>query len=145
MAVSEWYQAKKRRREHLVFLIVSLVLIFTCGCSNNSFSTLESGKYVLESSEEVVVPYVLLEENNRFVFMYSVLSSYLPVGTYSVDGDKLILTTDDETESIYVFSIKKNKIVFVADESTDIPSYQFSSKSVGDGAEFVVFSSINND
>lgn len=129
----------------LAFLIVWLILIFACGCSNDNFSTLEIGKYVIEHSEEVEVPYILLEENKRFVFMYSLLSSYLPEGTYSIDGNKLILTTDDETESIYVFLIKKNKIVFVASESTDIPSYQFSSKGVEDGTTFVIVSNPNNN
>lgn len=86
----------------------------------------------------------LYPKNNRFEFMLNPLSSYLPIGTYNIEGDKLILNTDGNNDT-FVFRIKdtgENKVFmdkdsseytiafttleFVENESTKIPKYKFS-------------------
>lgn len=101
----------------LICCSMLLIFVLLCGCSSN---TLSVGNYVLKNTDEPISPYVLLKEDNKFVFMYSSLSSNLPQGTYSIDKNKLILTTDDNKYT-YVFKISDKTIIFIADKSSEIP------------------------
>lgn len=109
------------------------------------------------------IPYVrLYPENNRFEFMLHKLSSYLPIGTYNIDGDKLILKCDGEDTNKYVFSIhslsshasaneyyqdpellKLCHLEFNADESSELPKFKLSGSDTEakppyeNGADFV--------
>lgn len=95
------------------------------GCSNNhkpAEQYISIGPYIMDGSEEIVKPFVSLEKNNKFTFSYSVLSSYIAVGSYEVDDCNLLLKTDDE-EYMYVFKIRDDTLVFDAIESSEIPSF----------------------
>ncbi len=113
------------------------ILILACsivGCSNSE--VLSIGSYVFEESIDVIKPTVSLEENNKFSFTYSALSSYLPSGTYKIDNNRLILNTEDTIGNIkieYVFEINNGTLVFNAEQSTKIPP---SLANVPDGAVF---------
>ena len=118
----------------LSVLILPVLFCVLTGCSNGSKTVNESvsiGVYVMEESEEPLKPSVSLEEGNRFTFTYSVLSSYIAVGTYEVNGDKLVLKTDDDKYK-YVFRVEDGSLIFCAEESSEIPSYAY----VPDGAVF---------
>ena len=119
----------------LALFLVIAVSSFIAGCADNK-TTEESGPvlgiYELQESDEPVKPSVVLEEQNRFVFNYSALSSYLPIGDYEVDEDYLTLKTDDG-EYQYVFEMKNNTLVFHQEESSPI-----SLGDVEDGSVFVV-------
>jgi uncharacterized membrane-anchored protein len=122
-------------RERLLIFITIMILSFMSGCSSNNTATesnLPLGVYVLQKTDEPVKPNVVLKDNNQFVFNYSVLSSYLPIGTYKIDNNNLILKTDDG-EFEYIFLIKDNTLVFNKGESSSI-----SFGDVEDGSVFVV-------
>ena len=107
-------------------LLLLMVLTWTLiGCSNNSKTTDQSisvGTYIMEESEEVIKPVVSLQADNKFTFTYSMLSSYLPIGSYEVDNGNLILKTDDNKYK-YVFKIKDNSLIFNEKESSEMPSF----------------------
>ncbi|WP_265445876.1 hypothetical protein [Acetivibrio straminisolvens] len=114
-----------------------LLLVLTCvlvGCSNNAKSTeqyIPIRAYVMQESEEPIKPIVSLEDSNKFTFTYSVLSSYIAIGSYEVDDGNLILKTDDGKYK-YVFKIKGDNLIFNATESSEIPTFA----NVPDGAIF---------
>jgi hypothetical protein len=120
-----------------LLFIKFILLVLTCvllGCSNNLKATeqyISIRDYVMQESEEPVKPTVSLEDSNKFTFTYSVLSSYIAIGTYEVDNDNLVLKTDDGKYE-YVFKIKDGNLIFSATESSEIPSFA----SVPDGAVF---------
>lgn len=81
------------------------------GCSiQNKIEEPKIGKYVIQGAESEWMEWVLLKENKEFQFNRNIYMSYLPIGTYSIDGNKLILYVN-ENES-YVFIIEGNKLIF---------------------------------
>jgi len=120
-----------------VYFISILLLFLTCvlvGCSNDAKSNeknISVRAYIMEESKEPVKPTVLLEDNSKFTFTYSVLSSYIAMGSYKVDDGNLILETDDGKYK-YVFKIEEDSLIFNAAESSKMPSYV----NVPDGAIF---------
>jgi len=116
----------------MFLLLVSLWVLI--GCSNNLKTTeqyIPVGTYVMQESEEPVKPNVSLKDSNKFTFIYSVLSSYIPMGSYVEEDGNLILKTDGG-EFKYVFKVKDSTLIFNAKESSGIPSFA----NVPDGAIF---------
>jgi len=114
-----------------LLLVLTWVLV---GCSITPITAdqyIPAGNYIMQESEEPSKPIVLLKDNNRITFNYSLLSSYYAIGSYEIDDGNLILTTDDG-EYKYVFKIKDKTLIFNAKESSEIPSYA----NVPDGAIF---------
>lgn len=104
-------------------LIIAIALISTaCSKSSKEAIKLEVRAYIMNDSEEFLKPTVTLQENNKFTFVYSALSSYIPMGTYEIDNDKLILKTDNGKEK-YIFKIDNGTLIFVEKDSTKLPSY----------------------
>lgn len=104
-------------------IIISMTLIFVaCSKSNKEAIDLEVRAYIMNDSEEFLKPTVTLQENNKFTFVYSALSSYIPMGTYEIDNNKLILKTDNGKEE-YVFKIDNGTLIFVEKDSSELPSY----------------------
>lgn len=113
-------------------IIISMTLILAaCSKSNKEAIDLEVRAYIMNDSEEFLKPTVTLQENNKFTFVYSALSSHIPMGTYEIDNDKLILKTDDGKEE-YVFKIDNGTLIFVEKDSSKLPSYA----NIPDGAMF---------
>jgi len=105
----------------LLFLVI-FISCFIVGCSNNNAVTktnLDIGIYEFSGTKEPLNPFVSLKENSEFTFVYSGLSSYIPVGTYEIDKNNLILKTDNG-EYKYIFKIENNTIVFNKEESSPI-------------------------
>lgn len=122
-----------RQRVLYVLMLFLIVLALTsCSSKKTSDKSLELREYVMKESDEPkpIKPTVTLYED-KFMFMYSALSSYIGIGTYEIDNDKLILKTDDG-KNVYVFTIDNGTLIFNADESSNLPSYA----NVPDGAVF---------
>ena len=114
----------------LAALMISILLGYCIlGCSTKSQASLPTGTYTMQTDSELPAPAVSLQDDNRFSFCYSVISSYLPMGTYEEKDGQLILSTDDRR---YTFDIKDGKLVFNASASTPVPFGE-----VTDGAVFV--------
>jgi len=114
-------------------MVIMFAFVFA-GCSSDTKSNGENisvRAYIMQESEEPLKPTVLLEDNNKFSFTYSALSSYIAMGSYEVHDGSLILKTDDGKYK-YVFKIEDGNLIFNAAESSELPSYA----NVPDGAIF---------
>lgn len=78
-----------------------------CGCGKKTEVNL--GRYTTEG-DFIKQSSVKLKENNEFEFVINPVLSYLPMGTYKIEGDKLILEVSDEEE--YTFKIDDEKLIF---------------------------------
>lgn len=108
--------------------------------TDETFEGKESIKtYTLVSDEtDLPLPTLTLDqEEGTFSFAYDVLSSYLAVGTYEINGDKVELTTEDGTFHYTFYSADEDTLRFSADESSDV---QLTDNRIGavitDGAVF---------
>jgi len=98
-----------------------MIFLLLSGCnSKNDTDSVKNGNYVMEQeeTEEVPLPHVTITEN-KILFSYDLLSSYLPLGTYSIDDDILTMTTDDN-KYIYVFQIDGDNLIFQENESSSV-------------------------
>ncbi len=103
-----------------ILLIIFLVLLSACH-NDSSSDKVENGTYILdqkESDEGEVLPYINIEEN-KMVFSYNLLSSYLPYGTFTVKDGMLTMTTDDKKYT-YVFQIDGDNLIFQKDKSSSV-------------------------
>lgn len=91
--------------------------------------------YTYSDSTDPIKPYFALKENNRFVFMYSALSSYYAEGEFYLNDTRLIMKTDDG-KNTYVFKVDGDKYVFDAENSAKMPDYNVTGVPVPDGAVF---------
>ncbi len=115
------------------FLLIALVCVLA-GCSSETRPTAQDlplRKYVMEESGDPLKPSVSLEEDNRFMFIFSPLSSYIAFGSYKVNDDNLILKTDDGKYT-FVFGIRNGSLIFNAEESSELPKIA----NIPDGAIF---------
>ncbi|MBQ2841804.1 MAG: hypothetical protein IJE72_02060 [Clostridia bacterium] len=82
---------------------------------------------------------VTLYSDNKMMFNYSPLSSYIPHGTYTVDNGRLVMKTDDGRFT-YAFKVDGDTLVFDDVNSSDLPEYNYGNgtkfKPIPDGAEF---------
>jgi len=118
----------------LAFALIIILTIFMA-CSQEKVipqASVVLGVYKKEISETSAQPQVALSEGNKFVFIYSVFSSYLPVGTFEIKGNELILNTDDGKNS-YVFEVKNTTLVFDQSKSSPV-----SFGEVGSGDVFIL-------
>lgn len=116
--------------KRLACLFCAAALLLISGCSSSREPSI--GTYVYTQSQDTIKPTVQLMDDGSFIFSYSILSSYLPTGTYSCEGGILTLSTGDgQTE--YCFEVGKDSLTFLADKSTALPSFA----QVPDGAEFI--------
>ena len=126
-------------------MLCFLILFGICACSaenSKNIGAIKTGVYILENVDSSgTIPNLVLEDDNKFTFTYSALSSNIPVGTYEVKGDKLILSADTQGEEkiIYVFEINDGALVYQQAQSTAFPS--FTSDEIYDGAVFIYSSS----
>ena len=108
--------------------------------TDETFEGKESTKIYTLVSEETDLPLPTLtldQEEGTFSFAYDVLSSYLAVGTYETNGDKVELTTEDGKFHYTFYSADEDTLRFSADESSDV---QLTDNRIGavitDGAVF---------
>ncbi len=98
------------------FLIAASILLFAailCSCNDKSLC----GTYTF--GEGVNFSEVTLNEDGSFEFVFSPISSYLGIGSFTVRGNRLTLETSDGKYH-YVFRITDSGIEFDAEASSDI-------------------------
>lgn len=107
-------------KKALASLVAVLLLLLTSCTIGNETATVKNGTYVMvqDASEEVMLPRVAVSED-RISFSYDVLSSYLPVGSYEVEGHRLKMMTDDGLHQ-YVFEIEGETLIFLEEESSKV-------------------------
>ncbi len=127
------------RKQSILLAVLTVFLLFA-GCTQQQTEDVQQqpaqvqlGKYEMESSEEPLPPYVILEEGQKFQMMYSAMMSYLPLGTYEVKGSDVVLTTEDG-ERRYTFRVDGDTLVFQKDKSSSVKLGK--EEPVPDGAVF---------
>lgn len=90
-----------------------------------NFETHDVANFYCMSAQEVVKPQLTLYRRTKeFRFMLSGLSSYLPTGSYSTEGN--ILTLTDDYGNKYVFEVRNaSTLVFLGDKSAILPKYKY--------------------
>jgi hypothetical protein len=102
------------------------IVIGLCGCFDKSETLEESisvGDYVMEKSEEIAKPTVQIKDDNKFIFNYSPISSYMALGTYEVDDDSNLILKTDDGKFQFVFKVKERTLIFNSEESAEMSSY----------------------
>ncbi|SET64457.1 hypothetical protein SAMN05660297_03026 [Natronincola peptidivorans] len=108
----------------LVSLIMVLVLLFLTSCNTtNDIITLKDGTYILEqtgpeAAMAPISPWITISDVN-ISFVYDSLSSYLPVGAYTIEENVLTMMTNDGLYK-YVFQIDGDKLIFLKEESSEV-------------------------
>lgn len=120
-------------KKTLYLLLSTLIFIFTCvGCTSEKSIEINTARaYIYHESTEAIKPTIVFQENGQFQFTYSVLSSYVPQGSYEGNDGYLFLKTDDGGYE-YVFKIEDDALVFDGEQSSSIPSFS----NIPDGAVF---------
>lgn len=97
------------------------MLLFLTSCnSNNDTTTLKDGTYVLQQAgAEVVIPPRVTISGDNISFTYDSLSSYLPLGVYTIEENVITMTTNDGLYK-YVFRVDGNKLFFRKNESSEV-------------------------
>ncbi len=116
----------------LFFAVLFGVCCFGCA----SEIELKSGIYVFENSGMMMDPTLEIDtEKQFFSFSYSMLSSCLPTGTYTIENNVLTAETHDG-ENTYRFQIvDENTLKYIVDGSSDIPSIG-EKQTISEGSEF---------
>ena len=92
----------------MLFSVTALVMILLfSSCQGNT--ELKMGTYHLDGNPEKFT-YVLLDEEGHFEFSRGMVFSYRPMGTYEVEGEKLILRANENEE--YLFLIQGDELIF---------------------------------
>ncbi len=98
-------------------LLIIMSVLLVSACSFKGPNDLKLGKYVMEDTETEDFAWVLLEENNQFQFNRNIATSYLPMGSYSVEEDELILQSG--LDEIYRFKISGNSLIFESGKAAE--------------------------
>lgn len=89
--------------------------------------TEESITYVFNSADIETSTLTINTKTKDASFSLSVLSSYWAYGTYEEDGEYLTVTTTDNFKNKYTFKKDGENLIFVADKSSKMPSFKYSS------------------
>lgn len=105
-----------------IFVVIGVLIVFSLILLQffHSDVVLSDGNYV--STTNSLTSIKLDSEKNQFEFTYNPVLSYIPHGSFDVDGERLTATyTWQDYEEVYVFKIIDGETLeFVKDESTDI-------------------------
>ena len=120
------------KRKFMSMLLVLLCIVGICGCSLSNAERKVAGKkfvYTHGDKTDNFVQYycLLIEKDGTFSHTPGALSSHGYHGEWNVDGDYVILTTDDNKN--YVLKIADRALIF--DESRSDGNF-----SVSDGTVF---------
>ncbi len=115
-------------------VVLSMFLFCSCKGEEKAAGTeLEPGIYTTEEMESGLAPYLRINEDETASFTYSPLSSELPMGSYTIEDGRFILT-DDELDKEYSFKVDGSNLIFDADQSSEIPVID--GNTVPDGLRF---------
>jgi hypothetical protein len=94
-------------KTRIIALLAAFSLMLALGCSNKE---LKAGKYVMQGTELAEWAWVILEDDGKFVFNRNLATSYLPIGTYTVEEGMLILSVS--ANETYRFRVDGNDLIF---------------------------------
>lgn len=102
------------------FVFGFLILVITMGCSikeNYSEKHLKLGAYIggVKDSRNIDNPTIIIKENKEFLFVDKISNSYVTMGTYAIDKDKLQLKGKNGVN--FIFTLREDKICFSKAES----------------------------
>ena len=91
----------------VLFGLMIVFLVSACTIKNNE-ATLD--KYVLEDAEVIGMAWLVLSEENQFVFNRNMFTSYWPSGSYTIENNVLILIANEN--EVYTFKIEGDTLIF---------------------------------
>lgn len=98
-----------------MIVLIAVSVLFTSACAfGGRTEEPATGKYVMQGAPIKEWAWVLLEEDHQFKFNRNLATSYLPMGTYSVEKDELLLKVNDK--EIYRFRIEGDRLIFESGE-----------------------------
>lgn len=106
-----------KMRRFCFFALFSLCVL-SAGCIKQRELPSMDRVYSYRDSEQLAAPSFTLQEDGTFTFHFSALSSYIGHGSYQLDENVLILTTDDGDFS-YQFDIVEEGFAFDAEHSSE--------------------------
>lgn len=113
----------------LCVIVGALIFIFGEHSEPDTFYPKAYGDEVIYSFGNDVSPihstFLTLTSDGRFSMTFSMISSYIGIGSYTVDGDKLTLRTDDG-EFFYTFFIEDGGNALAFDEENSSKMTWFS-------------------
>lgn len=88
---------------------------------NEMNSSVHIYKMVAEGQEDWLLPGLTLnEEEHTFSFVYDALSSYMPYGSYQIQDNLLMATTDDGLYHYRFEVVDSHTLKFVQEGSSDV-------------------------
>ena len=127
------------RRKSLILSITAILMsvLLLQGCNAGSYINVAGKTYTYEYEPESGLEFdrfrISLNSDGTYTYFERIYSSYLGIGNWSVNGDVLTLTDDDEIGYPLKnsFRIDGNDLIFLEDGSTN-----FIYVKVGDGERF---------
>lgn len=107
----------------IVTIALICVLAITKPWNNQPIYGLCSGTYEMKNAKNAAIPPVITFDVEAFTFSFQFdpLSSYLAVGTWTLDSNKIVAKTDDN-QYVYIFQVRSNDTLrFVEKGSSKIP------------------------
>ena len=127
----------KRKITALSFIALSASMLLLQGCNAGSYINVAGKTYTYEYEPESGLEFdrfrISLNSDGTYTYFERIYSSYLGIGSWSVNGDVLTLTDDDEIGYPLKnsFRIDGNELIFLEDSSTN-----FIYVKVNDGERF---------
>lgn len=126
----------KLKTINCIFLLLMSAALTLCGCGQST-PVLSNGVFVTNGNEtdqfQPTITFDLTE--HRFSFGFNPSSSYLTVGTITVDNGYVTAVTDDEAYT-YIFEIKDKDTICFVQEGSDSVTVMKGETPVMDGTEF---------
>lgn len=108
----------KLKKRFVYLTLFLMIFTFISGCSPEVKNTEPKlGKYVLQGAEIEDWAWVILKENHQFLFNRNIATSYLPMGTYTVENKTLILKANEN--ELYYFTIDGDELILQGNKLTE--------------------------
>lgn len=93
------------KRTHIILIVTSLILILILSACSKSEDEIKMGIYYGNGG----LSHLSIEEDNTFVLNRYIATNYNPFGSYTIDGDKLLLLSN---EGIIEFKINGDILIY---------------------------------
>lgn len=100
----------------ILLICILVVAALGFGLLTNYKNSIETGVYE-NIQEDGRTAFFILGDDNKYLFMRSIATSYLPEGKYEIKGDELILL--DPGSDDYIFKIEGDKFIFQGSAFTE--------------------------
>lgn len=91
-------------------VLIGLMIVFLVSACTIKNNEVPLGKYVLEDAEVTGMAWLVLSEENQFVFNRNMFTSYWPSGSYAIENGVLILIANEN--EVYTFKIEGETLIF---------------------------------